>query len=152
MSDAARQARGAGVNLLTLVAQASMPAFHVQLARFLGGGSYGLYIWSNTIVEFSSAVTLFGMDIAVSREVALAWEAGDEARAVRAVGTALRLVVLTGLAITIALGIGAPAIASHAKMPGVETPLRILTLVPIAFHVTTIFLVATQSKGVMKYD
>ena len=43
-----------------------MPAFHVQLARFLGGGSYGLYIWSNTIVEFSSAVTLFGMDIAVS--------------------------------------------------------------------------------------
>lgn len=152
MSDAARQARGAGVNLLTLVAQASMPAFHVQLARFLGGGSYGLYIWSNTIVEFSSAVTLFGMDIAVSREVALAWEAGDEARAVRAVGTALRLVVLTGLAVTIALGVGAPAIASRAHMPGVETPLRILTLVPIAFHVTTIFLVATQSKGVMKYD
>ncbi len=150
--DASGQARGAGINLMTLVAQAAMPAFHVQLALFLGQGSYGLYVWSNTIVDFSSAVTLFGMDIAVSREVALAREANDDERAIRAVGSALRLVLLTGLAVTIALGLGAHAIASRANLPGVETPLRVLTLVPIAYHATTIFLVATQSRGIMHYD
>ncbi len=148
----AQQARGAIVNLFTLVAQAAMPAFHVQLALLLGQASYGLYVWANIIVDFSSAVTLFGMDIAVSREVALARDAGDDARSARAVGTALRLVLLTGVALALILGFGGHAIAERASMPGVEAPLRVLSLVPIAYHATTILLIATQSRGVMKYD
>ncbi|CAN5538760.1 polysaccharide biosynthesis C-terminal domain-containing protein [soil metagenome] len=151
-ADASTQARGAGVNLLTLIAQAAMPAFHVQLAQLLGRASYGLYVWANTVVEFGSAVTLFGMDIAVAREVALAREANDDARAIRAVATGLRLVLFTGLAVTLILGFGASTIAARAHMAGVEVPLRVLTLVPIAYHATTIFIVATQSRGVMKYD
>ena len=38
----AQQARGAIVNLFTLVAQAAMPAFHVQLALLLGQATTGL--------------------------------------------------------------------------------------------------------------
>lgn len=147
--DAGRQVRSAAVNMLTLLAQASMPAFHVQLARLLGRGDYGLYVWSNTVVDLSSSITLFGMDVAVSRQVALA---GEPERVARAVGTGLRVVLLSGLLVAAAVWLGADTIARRAGLDGVQGPLRALTAVPIAYHAATMFLVATQSRWRMRYD
>ena len=62
MSDqAAREARGVGISMLTLLAQVSMPAFHVLLSRGLGRSGYGLYAWSNMLVEMLSVVIQVGV-------------------------------------------------------------------------------------------
>ena len=82
MSESKREAHGIGINLLTLLAQAALPAFHVQLARFLHDSGYGVYTWSNTFVDMFSLLTLFGMDQAVARHVALAYAEKDDRAAV----------------------------------------------------------------------
>lgn len=149
---AGAQARGVGVNMLTLVAQASMPALHVQLARLLGATDYGLYVWASAFVDTLSVATLFGMDVAVSREVSLAHADKDARRAAGATGAALRIVTISGLAITLFVAIGAPWLARSQDAPGLVTPLRVLAVVPIAYHAASVFIVATQAKMVMKYE
>lgn len=148
----AREAKAVGTNLLTLIAQAALPAFHVQLARFLGAGGYGLYTWSNAFVDTFSIFTLLGMDQAVQRQVALATADADEEKTVRAVGTALRVVLASGVLVASALWLTAPAIASFQEKPGLAAPLRFLALIPIFYHAATVFLVATQAKHVMRWD
>ena len=152
MNDAKREAHGIGTNLLTLVAQAALPAFHVQLARFLAASGYGVYTWSNAFVDMFSLLTLFGMDQAVARHVALAYADGDEKRGILATATALRVVLLSGILVSGALIFAAPAVASFQSKPELVTPLRVLAFVPIFYHATTIFLVATQARQVMKYN
>ncbi len=137
---------------MTLLAQAAMPAFHIQLARRLGVGGYGLYVWSNNLVDLTSLVTLFGMDAVVTNEVSRAKAAGDTERACRSVGSALRVVVLTGLAMALLIAAGAPQLAAVSGKPAAVFPLRALTVVPIAYHAASIFLVATQARMAMRYD
>lgn len=147
MSDAGqRDAHGAALNVLGVVAQAALPAFHVQLARFLGTGGYGLYTWSATFVDMFSVVTLFGCDQAVMRRVSL-----EGPRSSAAVGSALRVVLLSGVLVFIGIFFGAPSVAAAAGKPGLVGPLRCLALVPIFYHVATIFLVATQALHVMRW-
>ncbi len=151
-SDAAREAKGVGINLLTLFAQAALPAFHVQLARLLGAAGYGLYTWSNALVDMSSVITLFGMDLAVARQVSLAHARGDRQGAVVATGTALRVVLASGVLVALLIGLSAPSIATYQGKPGLVVPLRVLAIVPIAYHAASMFIVATQAKLVMKYE
>ena len=141
-----RDARGVLVNVAGLVAQAALPAFHVQLARFLGAGGYGLYTWSSAVVDVLSVVTLFGLDQAVIRQVSL-----HKRDSARAVGTALRVVVLSGLAVFVAMVLVAPLVARVQGKPGLVAPLRWLALVPLFYHVSTVFLVATQALAVMRW-
>jgi len=143
---ARRDARGAAVNLFGLVAQAALPAFHVQLARYLGAGGYGLYTWSQAVVDVLSVATLFGCDQAVMRAVSL-----DRASAARAVGSALRVVVLSGLAMFAVVYAAAPLIAAAQHKPELVAPLRCLAIVPLLYHVSTVLLVATQAAGIMRY-
>ncbi len=153
MSTGAQQeARGIGVNLLTLFAQASLPAFHVQLARALGESGYGVYRTATTFVDVLSVITMFGMDLAITRRVSIARAANDEAGAVAAVGTALRVVLLSGLAVSLLVFVSAPSVAAWQQSPQLVTPLRTLVLLPIAYHVASIFLIATQARMVMRYD
>jgi O-antigen/teichoic acid export membrane protein len=151
-STATREAKGIGINLLTLFAQAALPAFHVQLARLLGAEGYGLYTWSNALVDMSSVITLFGMDLAVARKVSIAHANGDQDGAVIATGTALRVVLASGVLVAAAIGFAAPAIATFQGKPGLATPLRVLAIVPIAYHAASMFIVALQSKLLMKYE
>lgn len=147
----AEDARGISVNLLTLLAQAAFPAFHVQLARRLGAGGYGIFLWCDYLLDLFSLLTLFGMDQAIQRRVALLHGDDDDA-AVRAVGTALRSVILSGLAVTLGLWVAAPFIAAARHQPLLADALRCLALKPAFYHATTIFLVATQARGRMQYD
>lgn len=150
--EAGREAKGVAVNFLTLLAQVSLPAFHIQLARLLGADDYGLYHYSNTVVDLVSVVTLFGMDLAVARKVSVAHKEGDVAGAARATGGALRIVVLSGLVAGVLLALAAPALAAWAREPRLVIPLRTLVLVPVAYHAASMFLIATQAKMVMKWD
>jgi O-antigen/teichoic acid export membrane protein len=152
MSSASRDAKGIGTNLLTLIAQAALPAFHVQLARLLHADGYGVYTWSNGFVEMFSLLTLFGMDQAVTRYVALATAEKDDRRAEAATGTALRVVLASGLVVSLLLVVTAPFVADVQHKPELVAPLRLLAVVPIFYHATTIFLVATQARQVMKYN
>lgn len=149
---ARREARGIGVNLLTLLAQVALPAFHVQLARRLGAGDYGLYAWSNAFVDTFSVITMFGMDLAVARRVSVAHAEGDAESAVNAVGGALRVVLLTGFVVSAGIALAAPWIAAWQHKPGLVTPLRMLVIVPIAYHATTVLITALQAKMAMRYD
>ncbi len=151
-TSASRDAKGIGTNLLTLLSQAALPAFHVQLARLLHAGGYGVYTWSNGFVEMFSLLTLFGMDQAVTRYVALATADADDRRAEQATGTALRVVLLSGVLVALALVLSAPLVARVQGKPELEAPLRLLAVVPIFYHATTIFLVSTQARQVMKYN
>lgn len=151
-SSSSRDAKGIGTNLLTLVAQAALPAFHVQLARLLHAGGYGVYTWSNGFVDMFSLLTLFGMDQAVTRYVSLATAERDDRRAEAATGTALRVVLLSGVLVALALAGTAPLVARVQGKPELESPLRMLAVVPIFYHATTIFIVATQARSVMKYN
>lgn len=153
MSDqAAREARGVGISMLTLLAQVSMPAFHVLLSRGLGRSGYGLYAWSNMLVEMLSVVTLLGMDIAVTRETSVAVASLDDRRVERSVAQGLRVVLLSGAAIAAVIAVGAPWVGAWSHKPGVVGPLRALIAVPIAYHAATMFLLATNARLVMQYD
>ena len=100
----------------------------------------------------SSVITLLGMDVAVARQVSLAHADGDRDRAVLATGTALRVVLVSGV-----LG-GAddrdrgPVDRALAGQARARVPLRLLAIVPIAYHAASMFIVATQAKHVMKYE
>ncbi|HEY1956549.1 MAG TPA: oligosaccharide flippase family protein [Polyangiaceae bacterium] len=142
----ARDARGAAVNVLGIVAQATLPAFHVQLARWLGAAGYGLYTWSAMFVDLFSVVTLFGCDQAVMRQVSLSGRASAAS-----VGSALRIVLVSGLVVFVGIFTAAPSIAAFVGKPGVVGPLRCLAIVPLFYHAATIFLVATQALGVMRW-
>ena len=142
----ARDARRTAVNVLGIVAQATLPAFHVQLARWLGAAGYGLYTWSAIFVDLFSVVTLFGCDQAVMRQVSLSGRASAAS-----VGSALRIVLVSGVVVFAGIFAAAPAIASFVGKPGVVGPLRCLALVPLFYNAATIFLVATQALGVMRW-
>lgn len=149
---ASREARGVATNALTLLAQAAMPAFHVQLARVLGVSGYGTYVWANMVVDFFSLVTMCGMDQYVIREVSAAHNRGDDAAAARTVGAALRVVTLSGVAVSAALFVLAPWVTAQDGQRDAMAPLRILSLVPVFFHAATLMLVATQARMEMRYD
>jgi O-antigen/teichoic acid export membrane protein len=144
--DADKDVRRVGVNALGLVAQAALPAFHVQLARYLGAAGYGVYAWSAAFVDVFSVVTLFGCDQAVMRSVSL-----DRGAAAGAVGSALRVVMLSGAFVVALVYWGAPAIAAMQGKPDLVGPLRCLALVPFFYHLATILLTATQALGVMRW-
>jgi O-antigen/teichoic acid export membrane protein len=141
-----RDARGAAVNVLGIAAQAALPAFHVQLARFLGAAGYGVYTWSAMFVDVFSVVTLFGCDQAVVRQVSLG-RRGSAA----AVGTALRVVLVSGALVFVGLFAAAPVVAEVVGKPAIVAPLRCLAIVPLFYHAATIFLAATQALGVMRW-
>jgi O-antigen/teichoic acid export membrane protein len=143
---ATRDAKGIGLNALGLLAQAALPAFHVQLARFLGAGGYGLYAWAAMFVDVLSVLTLFGCDQAVMRQVSL-----GRATAANAVGSALRVVLVSGAVVFVVTFCGAPVIANIQHKPGLVGPLRGLALVPLFYHASTILLVATQALGTMRW-
>jgi O-antigen/teichoic acid export membrane protein len=145
-----RDVRGLAINILTLIAQAAMPAFHMILTHGLGDNGYGRYTWSNNLVDLFSILTLFGMDQAVVRQVSLARD--DEDSLVKAVGGALRSVVLSGLGIAVLLFVLAPFVAEWVHKPDVVTPLRVLAIGPVFYHATTVLLAATQAKRVMHWD
>lgn len=149
---ASREARGVFTNALTLLAQAAMPAFHVQLARVLGVSGYGTYVWANMVVDFLSLVTLCGMDQYVVREVGAAHARGDDAAAARTVGAALRVVTLSGVAVSAAIFALAPWATAQDGQREALVPLRVLSLVPVFFHAATLLLVATQARLEMRYD
>lgn len=149
---AAQEARGVVTNGLTLLAQAAMPAFHVQLARYLGVAGYGTYVWSNMVVDFLSLISLCGMDLFVTREVSAAHARGDDAAVARAVGGALRVVTLTGVAISAGVFLAAPWLSARDGQRDALAPLRVLSLVPVFFHAATLLLAATQARMEMRYD
>lgn len=123
-----------------------------MLSRLLGQGSYGLYTLATGIVDMFSVITMFGMDLVVTRQVSLAHSKGDTDGAVAATATALRVVLTSGLLVAIAITGLAPLIAQWLHKPGLVTPLRLLVVMPIAYHAASIFIVATQAKMVMKYE
>lgn len=149
--DAKAEAKRASVNAIGLLVQISGPAYHALLARALGVGGYGLYTWAISFVEAVSVLVLFGMDLTVRRYVGEAIARGrkDETHAI--VGSALRLVWVLGGALIVAMYFAAPALAAWQGKPGLVTPLRILSAIPILFHTTTLLVTATQSAHVMKY-
>jgi O-antigen/teichoic acid export membrane protein len=75
---------------------------------------------------------------------------GREASA-NAVGTALRVVLVSGAIVFVGVFFAAPHIAAIAEKPGLVGPLRALALVPLFYHCSTILLVATQALGVMRW-
>lgn len=152
MSDAGREARGVGVNLLTLLAQASLPAFYVVLTNGLGTSAFGLYALAASIVDPLSGITMFGMDLALNRRASVAHTEGDTDRAVAASAGALRVVFTSGVLVTLALVLAAPLVAGWNRSPGLVGPLRAYAAQPIGYHLASIFIVATQAKMVMKYD
>ncbi len=150
-STAGRDARSAAVNILSVAVQASMPAYTVLLTRMLGAAGYGRYEWSNKFVFFLSVLTLFGMDQATNRFVALAYGAEDHRGIARSVGTALRVVVVSGALVAAAVFALAPWIAGLRHDPEHVALLRVLCTVPIFYHVVTVFITATQAAHVMRY-
>ena len=99
-----------------------------------------------------SVITMFGMDLVVTRQVSLAHASGDVDAAVAATATALRVVLTSGLLVALAIAGAAPYIADWVHKPGLVVPLRLLVVMPIAYHAASIFIVATQAKMVMKYE
>jgi O-antigen/teichoic acid export membrane protein len=91
------------------------------------------------------------MDQATNRFVAPGTSAGRDEEVPRTVGTALRVVVLSGLIIAAGVFFAAPWIAAARHDPACVTPLRALSTVPIFYHVTTVFITATQATHVMRY-
>ena len=104
----------------------------VLLARLLGASDYGLYTIALSVVAVASALSVFGLDAAMIRFVAIAVARGDEARArgTAQVGIAipafLSCLVATGVAIAaepLAVSvIGEPDLAPVLRVGAVLVP------------------------------
>jgi len=129
-----------------------MPAFQLQISHVLGTDAYGLYSLCTSIVDPLSGITMFGMDLATTRAVSIAHAEGDPERAARATGGSLRVVVASGVLVALCIAVAAPFIAARKHDPALVAPLRMLALMPIGYHVASVFLIATQAKMVMKFD
>ena len=151
-AEASRSEAGrVGVSLLGLVVQVTGPAYHALLARALGVGNYGLFMWSTSVVDGLSLVVLFGMDLAVRQYVGHALAVGKPDDVHATVGSALRVVVTTALAFALLMFIAAPYVAAWQHKPGLVPILRTLACLPLFVQTASVLLCASQAAHVMKH-
>ena len=132
-SDIGAAARAGGIVFIGKVFTWGMRlVLAVLLARFLGASDYGLYTIALSVAAVASALSVFGLDAAMIRFVAIAIARGDEARArgIAQVGIVIPafLSCLVGMGVAIAAEplavtvIGEPALAPVLRVGAVLVP------------------------------
>jgi O-antigen/teichoic acid export membrane protein len=143
--DAAAVARGAGANLLGMLARLLRPVFLIVAASLFGSVSFGVYILAWAIVDLAGKVAAMGLDKALMRYLPLA---GAERTEILA--HALRGVLCGSLAISAALLAAAAPLARFYRMPALFSVLALLAPAVASTAVVTVLLSALQAVQVMR--
>ena len=145
-------ARGASANALGVIARTLLVAFYVMLARFYGAELTGLFLLSRASIEMLSKLGLLGMDRAILARGAMNHAAQDEAALYRAVAQALTFGLLASVTMSCLLQGLATPISRFVEQPELVTPLKIMAWSIPFLLVSAVFLFATRSLRVMRYE
>lgn len=142
-SDTLHAARSGGVQVLTVLGQATLPLAQVVVARLFGAAVFGAYQASVALIEVLLRGGTGGADKAMLRYVAASRARQDEVAVVRAIGTGLRLCLLVGGILSLALLLGARWLARFLATPALSSS---LTRMAPAVLVTALIYVLVQAN------
>lgn len=145
--------KGALVNLSGILAKSLNVIFFIFLGRFYGPAVTGLYLLSLATVDIISKLAILGLDRALITEGSKNLSADNEKGFYRAVSNAL----ITGLAasvvtfVFIELGAGF-TVSFILNKSELEMPVRIMGMGLFFWTVSAVFIAASRSVRIMKYE
>ncbi|RMD97443.1 MAG: polysaccharide biosynthesis protein [Deltaproteobacteria bacterium] len=150
--DAAAIARGAGVNLLTLVAKLGRPLFYFLAARLYGAETFGLYFLTWTYIDILAKAAFLGLDKGLVRFVSHHASRGDDRGRLGSVRTAMACAGCVSFLLSLLLFLFAHPLTHLLGNPALFSPLRIMSMT--VFFQTTGWLIVFMTMGhkIMKYQ
>jgi O-antigen/teichoic acid export membrane protein len=142
-SDTLHAARSGGMQILTVLGQATLPLAQVVVARLFGATVFGAYQASVALIEVLLRGGTGGADKAMLRYVAAFRARQNEAAVVRTIGTGLRLCLLVSGILSMALLVNARWVAALLDTPLLTTS---LTFMAPAVLVTALIYVLVQAS------
>jgi O-antigen/teichoic acid export membrane protein len=133
MSDAVAVARGAGANLVGMLARLLRPLFLFAAASLYGPASFGEYMLAWAIVDVMGKAAPMGLDKALMRYVPRSESAARD----RVLAACLRGTVLGGLGLTLLLAAASGGIARFYRMPDLRWVVLLLSPSVIATALVT---------------
>ncbi|RME48306.1 MAG: polysaccharide biosynthesis protein [Deltaproteobacteria bacterium] len=151
-TDAAAIARGAGVNLLTLVAKLGRPLFYFLAARLYGAETFGLYFLTWTYIDILAKAAFLGLDKGLVRFVSHHASRGDDRGYLTSVRTAVVCAGSVSFLLSLLLFLLARPLTNLLGNPALSFPLRIMSAT--VFFQTTGWLIVFMTMGhkIMKYQ
>ncbi|RLB57544.1 MAG: hypothetical protein DRI34_07500 [Deltaproteobacteria bacterium] len=150
--DLRKATRGSGANYLAALLQVGIFVFHTVGARLFGKLAYGAYIFAWSVVELANKVAVAGLDKGILRAVASERARQDDRAELRALATALRVVLLASLAAVALIELGAGLIARWQEVPAYAPTLRALGPLTFLWSSTVVLVAATMGLRTMRYN
>ena len=156
--DRKHSVRGARTNFLTLIGQTTLFGFTVIATRLFGAAAWGAYSTAYAAVEVLVRSSQFATDKAVLVFVPARRARGDEAGAVRTVGSALRITAITAMACAVGMAIASfpvGAVAADGPESGgamVGDAMLLLAPVVVIGALTQVMLAATMASKVLRWN
>jgi O-antigen/teichoic acid export membrane protein len=142
--DAAAVARGAGVNLVGMLARLLHPLFVFVAAGLYGSTSFGVYMLAWAIVDVCAKAATFGVDKGLMRFVPITDEID------RVLATALRVTVVGAGSVSLLLALAAGPIARFYQIPELALVIRLLAPVVTTMSVVTALTTALMAVQIMR--
>ncbi len=145
--------KGALVNLSGIVAKSLNFIFFIVLGRFYGAETTGFYLLSWTAVDIISKISILGLDRALISVGARNIAAKDYQKLYNSVANSIKI-GFTASVLTFAFTqITAKVITNHLlERPFLEMPLRIMSIALFFWTMSAIFIAASRSMRIMKYE
>ena len=150
--DRAHSLRGARTNFFTLLGQTTFFLFSAAAARLFGQAVWGAYTTAYAWIDVLVRTALVGGDKGVLVFVAARRAKGDEAGAVRAIASTLRVAIVTASVFAVGMAAMSYVIEHISGEPLDGEAMRLMSPVVLTSTVTLLLLAATMSAKVLHYN
>lgn len=150
--DRTHSLRGARTNFFTLLGQTTFFLFSAAAARLFGQAVWGAYTTAFAWIDVLVRTSLVAGDKGVLVFVAARRAKGDEAGAVRAVASTLRVALVTSAIFAVGMALASYAVEYVSGEPLDGEAMRLLSPVVLMSAVSMLLLAATMSAKVLHYN
>jgi stage V sporulation protein B len=150
--DRAHSLRGARTNFLTLLGQATTFVFGAAAARLFGQAAWGSYTTAFAWVDVLVRTSLVAGDKAVLVFVPARRASGDEAGAVRAIASSVRIAIVASLVLAAGMALASYPVASVSGQSLDGTAMRVLAPVIVLQALALMALAATMAAKNLHYN
>lgn len=145
--------KGALVNFSGIVAKSLNFIFFIVLGRLYGTETTGFYLLSWTAVDIISKISILGLDRALISVGARNIAAKDDQKLYNSIANSIKIGFIASILTFAFTQITAKVITNHLlERPFLETPLRIMSIALFFWTMSAIFIAASRSMRIMKYE